>query len=65
MPTTIQVTGGNLWRIAAEQLGDALQAPRIAVANNLTDYFLTQGAPFPLTIPDPVDPSTSTGLPSA
>jgi len=64
MPTTIYVTGGNLWAIAAQQLGDALQAPRIAIANNLSDYFLMQGPPFPLTIPDPIDPSTSTGLPN-
>jgi hypothetical protein len=64
MAQTIYVIGGNLWQIAAQQMGDPLQAPQIALTNNLTDYFLPQGAPFPLLIPDPIDPSLSTGLPT-
>lgn len=37
----ITVAGGNLFRIAAEQLGDATQWLRIAQLNNLTDSMLT------------------------
>jgi hypothetical protein len=64
MPRTIQITGGNLFAIAAAQMGDALQGVRIAVANNLTDPVLPTGAPVTLVIPDPLDPSLSTGLPN-
>jgi len=38
--TTITVVGGNLFRIAAEQLGDATQWNRIASLNGLYDPFL-------------------------
>lgn len=38
---TLTVTGGNLFRIAAEQLGDATQWLRIAQLNNLIDPMLT------------------------
>ena len=55
---TITVAGGNLFRIAAEQLGDATQWNRIALANNLVDPFL-QGV-VTLTIP-PVDASAGNG----
>lgn len=58
---TITVTGGNLWQIAAEQLGDATQASRIAVLNGITDPFLT--GQVTLTLP-PVDSSATGGLPS-
>ena len=34
---TITIAGGNLFRIAAEQLGDATQWIRIAQLNGLTD----------------------------
>ena len=37
----LTVAGGNLFRIAAEQLGDATQWLRIAQLNNLTDPVLT------------------------
>lgn len=40
MPKKIKTVGGNLFRIAAETLGDATQANRIATANNVTDPFL-------------------------
>jgi len=55
---TITVAGGNLYRIAAEQLGDATQWNRIALVNNLLDPFL-QGV-VTLTIP-PVDPAGGNG----
>jgi len=38
---TITVAGGTLFRIAAEQLGDATQWQRIAELNGLTDPVLT------------------------
>lgn len=38
--STITVAGGNLFRIAAEQLGDATQWIRIAQLNCLTDPML-------------------------
>jgi hypothetical protein len=37
---TIQVAGGNLFRIAADQLGDATQWNRIALLNGLHDPFI-------------------------
>lgn len=37
---TITVVGGNLFRIAAEQLGDATQWIRIAQLNGLSDPML-------------------------
>jgi hypothetical protein len=39
-PKTITVVGGNLFRLAAEQLGDATQWNRIAAVNGLVDPFL-------------------------
>jgi L-ascorbate metabolism protein UlaG (beta-lactamase superfamily) len=38
---SITVVGGNLFRIAAEQLGDATQWIRIAQANGLSDPMLS------------------------
>lgn len=38
---TITIAGGNLFRIAAEQLGDATQWIRIAQLNNLSDPMLS------------------------
>lgn len=37
---TITVAGGNLFRIAAEHLGDSLQWTRIARLNGLSDPWL-------------------------
>ena len=37
---TLTVAGGNLYRIAAEQLGDATQWIRIAQMNGLSDPML-------------------------
>lgn len=39
--TTIQVSGGNLFMLAAKYLGDATQWNRIATLNGLTDPMLT------------------------
>jgi hypothetical protein len=38
---TITVIGGNLFEIAASQLGDAMQWINIARANNISDPFLS------------------------
>jgi len=57
---TINVSGGNLWQIAAVQLGDATQASRIAVLSGITDPWL-QGNAI-LTLP-PVDATQTGGLP--
>ena len=47
---TIIVAGGNLFRIAAEQLGDATQWFRIAQYNDLNDPMLS--GLMTLLIPD-------------
>lgn len=57
---TIVVTGGNLWAIAAQELGDATQASRIAAINGISDPFLV--GTVTLTLPPP-DASQSGGLP--
>ena len=54
----ITVVGGNLFRLAAEQLGDATQWNRIAAINGLVDPFL-QGLTT-LTLPAP-DASAGNG----
>lgn len=56
---TITVAGGNLFRIAAEQLGDATQWLRIAQLNALSDPNLT--GVVTLLIPD-VDPNAGGGI---
>jgi nucleoid-associated protein YgaU len=56
---TIVVAGGNLFRIAAEQLGDATQWIRIAQLNNLSDPLLT--GVTTLRIPDR-DPNAGGGI---
>lgn len=49
----LTVTGGNLFRIAAEQLGSATQWIRIARLNALSDPQLDTGAgPLTLKLPD-------------
>ena len=47
---TITITGGNLFQIAATELGDATQWIRIAQLNNISDPMLI-GIVL-LTIPD-------------
>ena len=49
----ITVAGGNLFRIAAEQLGDATQWVRIARLNGLSDPVLTGVVALRLPARDP------------
>jgi nucleoid-associated protein YgaU len=62
MATQITVAGGNLYRIAAQVLGDARQWWRLAQANGLTDPIL-QGVVV-LNIPSQ-NSSLTDGLPPA
>ncbi len=55
----LTVAGGNLFRIAAEQLGDATQWIRIAQLNGLSDP--TIWGVQVLQIPD-VDPNAGGGI---
>jgi nucleoid-associated protein YgaU len=56
---TIIVAGGNLFRIAGEQLGDATQWIRIAELNNISDPMLA--GVTTLLIPD-IDRSAGGGI---
>lgn len=56
---TITVVGGNLFRIAAEQLADATQWIRIAQLNGLSDPMLT--GVVTLLIPE-ADPNAGGGI---
>ncbi|MBV8397383.1 MAG: hypothetical protein JOZ58_13285 [Acetobacteraceae bacterium] len=56
---SITVVGGNLFQIAADQLGDATQWIRIAQLNGLSDPFLV--GVVTLLIPDP-DPNAGGGI---
>ena len=56
---SITVVGGNLFQIAAEQLGDATQWIRIAQLNSLLDPFLV--GVITLLIPD-ADPNAGGGI---
>ncbi len=56
---TLTVVGGNLFRIAAQHLGDATQWIRIAQLNNLADPVLS--GVTTLQIPDP-DPTAGGGI---
>jgi hypothetical protein len=58
---TITVVGGNLFAIAAQQLGDATQWIRIAQANNLSDPQLS--GVTTLVLP-PVDSTAGGGIAS-
>ena len=57
---TITVVGGNLFQIAADQLGDATQWIRIAQLNNLSDPMLS--GLVTLQIPA-LDPTAGGGIP--
>ena len=50
---TVTVAGGNLFRIAAEQLGDATQWVRIAQLNTITDPMLSGLVTLQLPAVDP------------
>jgi hypothetical protein len=56
---TITVTGGNLFQIAATELGDATQWIRIAQLNNISDPTLI--GIVALTIPD-IDQDAGGGI---
>jgi L-ascorbate metabolism protein UlaG (beta-lactamase superfamily) len=56
---TIQVAGGNLFRVAMTYLGDATQWVRIAQLNGLSDPMLS--GTVTLRIP-PVDPGAGGGI---
>ena len=56
---TLTVVGGNLFRIAAERLGDATQWVRIAQLNDIVDPTLS--GLVTLRLPDP-DPSAGGGI---
>ncbi len=56
---TLLVAGGNLFQIAAQQLGDATQWIRIAQLNQLSDPMLT--GVVTLTIPD-IEPTAGGGI---
>ncbi len=56
---TLVTVGGNLFNIAASQLGDATQWVRIAALNNLSDPFL-QGV-VTITLPE-IDPTAGGGI---
>jgi hypothetical protein len=52
-PTRLTVAGGDLFHIAAQQLGDATQWIRIAQLNGLSDPMLTGVAILQLPVPNP------------
>lgn len=56
---TITIAGGNLFQIAAAELGDATQWIRIAQLNNLSDPMLS--GVVTLLIPDP-NPNAGGGI---
>ena len=58
---TVQIAGGNLFRIAAEHLDDATQWLRIAQINHINDPFLSGVSR--LLIPDP-NPDAGGGIAS-
>ena len=58
---TLIIAGGDLFRIAADRLGDATQWIRIAQLNGLTDPLLT--GVTTLQVPD-TDPSAGGGIAS-
>ena len=59
---TIMLAGGNLFRVALQQLGDATQWDRLASLNNLTDPWLPAGQIITLLIPPPLPTAGVTSL---
>ena len=55
----VTVVGGNLFQIAAEQLGDATQWVRIAQLNNLQDPMLSG---LTILVLPPLDPEAGGGI---
>jgi hypothetical protein len=58
---TVTGTWPTLFHVAAAFMGDATQAIRIALENDIDDMWLG-GAPLTLRVPDP-DPAQTGGLP--
>lgn len=58
----VYAQGGNLFRIALDELGDALQWTRIAAANGLLDPFLPAETPLALIIPPARLAAASSGI---
>ena len=55
----VTIAGGNLFRLAAEQLGDATQWIRIAQLNNISDPVLS--GVVALLVPE-TDPNAGGGI---
>jgi L-ascorbate metabolism protein UlaG (beta-lactamase superfamily) len=51
--TVITIAGGNLFRLAAQYLGDATQWIRIAQLNSLSDPVISGVVTLNLPAPDP------------
>jgi hypothetical protein len=49
---TLTIVGGNLFQLAAQELGDATQWIRIAQRNDILDPVIS--GPVSLLIPDPI-----------
>jgi hypothetical protein len=49
---TLAIVGGNLFQLAAQELGDATQWIRIAQQNDILDPVIS--GPISLQIPDPI-----------
>ena len=49
---TLAIVGGNLFQLAAQELGDATQWIRIAQQNDILDPIIA--GPISLQIPDPI-----------
>jgi nucleoid-associated protein YgaU len=60
MATQMLVVGGDLYRLAAQNYGDATQWYRIAAANALFDPIVP--GPTTLIIPDPTTQPTNGGI---
>jgi hypothetical protein len=56
---TLTIAGGNLFQIAAQQLGDATQWIRIAQLNGIDDPMLT--GVVTILVPD-IDPNAGGGV---
>lgn len=52
-PRRVTVAGGNLFRVALVELGDATQWDRIAAANGLTDPWLVGVVTLVIPVRDP------------
>ncbi|MGB8840757.1 MAG: hypothetical protein WCC64_06775 [Aliidongia sp.] len=60
MPTRMTVVGGDLYRLAAQNYGDATQWYRIAMANGLYDPVVP--GPIALIVPSPATQPTNGGI---